>query len=199
MMILGHLKGLYTNPKQEWHIIERNHESSSNSLLHVFLIALIPAVCAYLANVHIGWDPGVGEPLLLTANSALMISIGMYLGLISGVLALAYLILWMAKTFDSAPTYTQALELASYTATPLFMVGFAMLYPIIWFDMLVGLAGLSYSVYLLYTGVPILMKIPEEKGFIYASSVVTAGLVLLVGIMATSVILWSMGFGPEYL
>lgn len=62
--------------------------------------------------------------------------------------------------------------------------------------MLVGLAGVSYSVYLLYTGVPILMKIPEEKGFIYASSVVTAGLVLLVALMTGSVILWSNGFGP---
>jgi hypothetical protein len=40
------------------------------------------------------------------------------------------------------------------------------------------------------------MNIPEEKGFIYASSVVTAGLVLLVALMGSSVILWSLGFGP---
>jgi hypothetical protein len=62
--------------------------------------------------------------------------------------------------------------------------------------MVIGLIGLSYSVYLLYTGVPIIMNIPEEKGFIYASSVVTAGVVLLVALMASSVILWSMGLGP---
>ena len=198
-MILGHLKGLYTNPKQEWRTIENNHEGSSNSIFHIIAIALIPAICAYIANAHIGWNIGVGDPLLLTANSALIISISMYFGLIFGVFALAYLIFWMATTFDSVPTYTQAIELASYTATPLFMVGFVMLYPVIWVDMLVGLAGLTYSVYLLYTGVPILMKIPEEKGFIYASSVVTAGLVLLVAIMAASVILWSIGFGPQYL
>lgn len=102
------------------------------------------------------------------------------------------------KTFDANPTYTQALELASYTATPLFMVGLAALYPVLWFIMIVGLIGLAYSVYLLYAGVPIIMNIPEEKGFIYASSMVTAGLVLLVGLMATSVILWSLGFGPMY-
>jgi len=54
-------------------------------------------------------------------------------------------------------------------------------------------------VYLLYSGVPILMNIPEERGFIYASSLVTCGLVLLVGIMASSVILWSYGFGPSYM
>lgn len=65
--------------------------------------------------------------------------------------------------------------------------------------MLTGLVGLTYSVYLLYTGVPILMHIPEERGFIYASSIVTAGVVLLVSIITSSVILWSHGFGPEFI
>ncbi|GGI75127.1 Yip1 family protein [Shewanella gelidii] len=197
-MILNHLMGLYTHPKQEWKAIEQNHEELMSSLSHVLVIALIPAICSYIANAHIGWNPGAGEPLFLTSQSALFMSVGMYVGLIGGVFGLAYLALWMGKTFDANPNFSQAFELASYTATPLFMVGFAALYPTLWFIMLVGLVGLTYSVYLLYTGVPIIMNIPEEKGFIYASSVVTAGLVLLVALMASSIILWSMGFGPMY-
>ncbi|QYK02613.1 Yip1 family protein [Shewanella psychrotolerans] len=197
-MILNHLMGLYTHPKEEWHTIEKNHEAVKSSLSHVLLIALIPSICTYFASTAIGWNLGVSDPLFLTSNSALVMSISMYFGLIAGVFALAYLAFWMAKTFDAEPSYTQALELAAYTATPLFMVGLAALYPSIWFMMVVGLAGLSYSIYLLYTGVPIIMNIPEEKGFIYASSVVTAGLVLLVALMASSIILWSMGLGPMY-
>lgn len=197
-MILNHLMGLYTHPKEEWHTIEKNHEALRSSLSHVLLIALIPAVCTYLASTMFGWNLGVSDPLFLTKQSALMMSISMYFGLIAGVFALAYLAYWMAKTFDAQPSYTQAIELAAYTATPLFMVGLAALYPALWFMMIVGLVGLSYSVYLLYTGVPIIMNIPEEKGFIYASSVVTAGLVLLVALMASSVILWSFGLGPMY-
>lgn len=197
-MILNHLMGLYTHPKQEWQTIERNHEELMSSLSHVLLIALIPAICCYFANAHIGWNPGAGEPLFLTSQSALFMSVGMYIGLIAGVFGLAYLSMWMGKTFDAKPSFSQAFELASYTATPLFMVGFAALYPTLWFIMMIGLVGLAYSVYLLYTGVPIIMNIPEEKGFIYASSVVTAGLVLLVALMAGSIILWSMGFGPMY-
>ncbi|MGL4474363.1 MAG: Yip1 family protein [Shewanella sp.] len=197
-MILDHIKGLYTHPKEEWHHIDDNHESIADSLGHIFLVALIPAICSYFANAHIGWDLGVGDKLFLTNESAIFMSIATYFGLIGGVFALAYLIFWMAKTFDSTPTYTQSFELAVYTATPLFMVGFGALYPVIWVMMLVGLVGLTYSVYLLYTGVPIMMHIPEEKGFIYASSVVTAGLVLLVALMTGSVIIWSFGFGPAY-
>jgi hypothetical protein len=78
------------------------------------------------------------------------------------------------------------------------MVGFASLYPVVWFVTLIGLGGLTYSVYLLYTGVPIIMHIPEEKGFIYSSSVVTCGLILLVILMVGSVLLWSVGMGPMY-
>ncbi|MCL1147957.1 YIP1 family protein [Shewanella marinintestina] len=193
-MILNHLMGLYTHPKEEWHTIEKNHEALRSSLSHIVIIALIPAICAFIGTSQIGWDLGVGERQFLTTESAMIMSTGMYFGLF----ALAYLAFWMAKTFDAKPSYTQALELAAYTATPLFMVGLSALYPTLWFIMVVGLAGLAYSVYLLYTGVPIIMNIPEEKGFIYASSVVTAGLVLLVGLMASSVILWSVGFGPMY-
>ncbi|MEC4728345.1 YIP1 family protein [Shewanella sp. D64] len=195
-MILNHLMGLYTHPKEEWHTIEQNHEALKSSLSHVILVALIPVICTFIASTQIGWNLGVGELLFLTQDSAMLMSVGMYFGLIAGVFGLAYLAFWMAKTFDADPSYTQALELASYTATPLFMVGLAALYPAVWFVMVIGLFGLAYSVYLLYTGVPIIMNIPEEKGFIYASSVVTAGLVLLVALMAASVILWSMGFGP---
>ena len=136
-MILNHLMGLYTHPKEEWHTIEKNHEAVKSSLSHVLLIALIPAVCTYFASTAFGWNLGVSDPLFLTAQSALMMSIGMYFGLIFGVFALAYLAFWMAKTFDAEPSFTQALELAAYTATPLFMVGLAALYPSIWF-MMVG-------------------------------------------------------------
>ena len=51
-MILNHLMGLYTHPKQEWHTIEKNHEALKSSLSHVVLIALIPAICSYIATAY---------------------------------------------------------------------------------------------------------------------------------------------------
>jgi hypothetical protein len=197
-MILNHLWGLYAHPKEEWQSIDDRHESIFYSLSHIALISLIPAVMAFYSAAHLGWSIGAGDIIKLTQQSAMLMSIGMYFGLFIGVLALAVLIHELAKAFDSQPTYTQSLELAAYTATPLFMVAVAAFYPVLWFVMLIGLLGLSYSIYLLYTGTPILMHIPQEKGFIYASSVVTCGLVLLTILMASSVILWSMGMGPVF-
>ncbi|MEP0356393.1 Yip1 family protein [Paraglaciecola sp.] len=197
-MILNHLWGLYTHPNEEWQSIDDRHESYFYSFSHIAIISLIPAIMSYYSSAHLGWSIGVGDIIKLTQKSAALMSIGMYFGLMIGVLALAILIHELAKAFDATPSYTQSLELAAYTATPLFMVGFAAFYPVLWFVMVIGLVGLAYSIYLLYTGTPILMHIPEGKGFIYASSVVTCGLVLLAILMATSVILWSMGMGPVY-
>jgi len=168
-------------------------------VVHILTIALIPAICSYFATAHIGWTIGAGDVIRLPESSAMMMSIAMYGALVIGVFTLAFLIQWMAKTFDSTPDYTQSLELAAYTATPLLMVGVTALFPVLWFVAMAGLVAVTYSVYLLYSGVPIMMNIPEEKGFIYSSSVVTCGLVMLVGLMAVSAIMLAMGFGSEYI
>jgi hypothetical protein len=64
---------------------------------------------------------------------------------------------------------------------------------------LAGVVAICYSVYLLYSGVPIMMNIPEDRGFIYSSSVVTCGLVLFVAMLACTVMMWTTGFGPQYM
>jgi len=198
-MILNHIWGLYAHPKEEWQTIEKRHESLMYSLVHIMVVTLIPAICSYYATAHIGWTIGAGDAIKISESSAMAMATAMYLGLVGGVFALAYLIQWMAKTFDANPDFTQCLELAAYTATPLLMVGVTALYPVLWFVTMAGLAALAYSVYLLYSGIPIMMNIPEEKGFIYSSSIVTCGLVLLVSLMAVSAIMFGMGFGTEYI
>ncbi|MCH8501397.1 MAG: YIP1 family protein [Aliidiomarina sp.] len=197
-MILNHIWGLYAHPIEEWKTIDQRHESLRFSLSHILLVALIPCLAAYYASAHIGWSIGARESIFMTSQSAVLMAVFMYVGLIAGVLALSYLIHWMAKTFGAAPTFTQSIELAAYTATPVLMSGVAALYPELWFVAMVFLAGVAYSVYLLYSGVPILMHIPEERGFIYASSVVTAGLILMVVLMAGTVIAWTNGFIPTF-
>lgn len=197
-MILNHIWGLYAHPVEEWKTIDERHESLRFSLSHILIVALIPCIAAYYASAHIGWSIGARETIVMAQSSAVVMAVAMYIGLIGGVLALSYLIHWMAKTFGAKPSFTQSLELAAYTATPVLMSGIAAVYPELWFVSMVFLAGVAYSVYLLYAGVPILMHIPEERGFIYASSVVTGGLVLMVILMAGTAIAWTNGFGPTF-
>ncbi len=64
--------------------------------------------------------------------------------------------------------------------------------------MLIGLPALAYSVYLLYSGLPTLMEIPTERGFLYASAVLAVGLVALVSLLAMTALLWGMGLQPVF-
>jgi len=104
----------------------------------------------------------------------------------------------MARTYDANPTLTQCIVFAAYTATPLFIGGLAGLYPHLWLGMLVGTAAVCYTAYLLYVGLPKFMNIHEDEGFMFSSSVLAVGLVVLVAIIAISVITWGMGIGPVY-
>ncbi|MCQ8849005.1 uncharacterized protein DUF1282 [Alteromonas sp. 76-1] len=196
-MLLNHVIGMYTHPKEECRNIDRRQETFFYAFSHIAIIALIPTIVAYYSTVYTGWSMG-GDLIKLSESSALLMATGMYFGLVAGVVALAVVIHELAKAFESTTTFTQSLELAAYTATPLFMVGFAGLYPELWVVMAALLVGVSYSVYLLFSGVPLLMQLPQEKGFIYSSSVVTCGLVLMVILMTGAVLLWGITTGPIF-
>ena len=71
-MILNHIWGLYAHPKEEWHVIEKRHESLSYSLMHILTIALIPAICCYYATAYIGWTISVGNPIKITHPDVLL-------------------------------------------------------------------------------------------------------------------------------
>jgi hypothetical protein len=43
-----------------------------------------------------------------------------------------------------------------------------------------------------------MMDISKERGFLFSSAVITFGLVALVAMLANTVMLWGMGFAPEF-
>jgi hypothetical protein len=197
--MISHVAGLFTHPHQEWKEIRDNPESISHVYFaHVLFLALIPPVSMYIGTTKVGWVIGKGDPVMLTESSALVMSGFMYLAMLAGVAVMGAFIHWMSRTYDSAPGFARCVVFAAYTATPLFVAGLCALYPNVVLTMLVGIAAVFYTVYLLYTGIPIFMKIPEDEGFVYSSSILTIGLVMFVSLMAITVLIWSFGFGPAY-
>jgi hypothetical protein len=80
----------------------------------------------------------------------------------------------------------------------LFIAGLVGFYPLLWIDLLIGVGAVSWSVYLLYLGIPIVMDIPEERGFLFSSAVVGVAMVILICMMVGSVILWDFGAAPAF-
>jgi hypothetical protein len=50
----------------------------------------------------------------------------------------------------------------------------------------------------MYLGIPIVMDIPEERGFLFSSAVMAIGLVILICLMVASVFLWDLGAAPAF-
>jgi hypothetical protein len=98
---------------------------------------------------------------------------------------------WMEKTYGGEVSLDECLVLTTVTATPLFLSGISFLLPILWLNVAVAGTALVYSVYLLYSGTSRVMKIDEDRAFMFASSVLTVALCTLVGMLAASVIAWS--------
>lgn len=197
--MISHVAGLFTHPHKEWEEIRDTQETVSHLYFaHVLFLALIPPISMYIGTTKVGWVIGNGAPVMLTESSAMTMSILMYLALLAGVGVMGAFIDWMSRTYDSAPGLARSIVFAAYTATPLFVAGLCALYPNVILTMLVGIGAVFYTVYLLYTGIPIFMKIPEDEGFVYASSILTIGLVMFVALMAITVLIWSFGFGPAY-
>ena len=168
-------------------------------LTHTALWALVPALCWYYGVTQVGWQFGE-EPLLKIApDSALKICALFYLAMLAGVAFLGYMVHWMAATYAaSRSSFGRGVAIATYTAMPYFVAGLLGLHPSLWFDLALGVVVACHCLYLLYLGVPIVMQIPAERGFLFASAVVAIALVGVVAMMGGTALLWDFGAEPRY-
>lgn len=201
-MLLNHAFGLFTHPDSEWAEIRKEHAPPRRLYVaYVLVLAAIAPICAYISTAHFGWTVGSDRLIKLTEISAFQMSVLTYLAMLVGVFALGYAINWMARTYgaDEEPVPSNALALAAYSCTPLFLAGFALLYPVPWFNALVFLAAAGYGAWLMYEGLPIVMRIPKDQAVMYVGALLTVALVILVSTRVGSVILWNYGFGPVFI
>ncbi len=197
--MLSHIFGLFINPKKEWQAIHDSECSVTRCYIsYVLILAAIPPVAGYFGTTMFGWQLGARDAVKLAHESALIIAVAYYLVMLVGVFTMGVMIQWMGRTYGAEQPLARTVSLAAYTATPLFLVGIFELVPVIWINFLVGLPALGYTVVLLYTGLPIMMGISEEKGFLFSSAVLAVGLVALVCMMVATAILWGYGFAPQF-
>ena len=198
--MIQHTLGLLVKPNEQWRTVADLPEKSLNTLiLYPCILAILPAVAWYYGTSRVGWTVGDSEDVIkLTVASARQISILFYLAMIACVAVIGYFIHWMADTYGADSTFAKGVVIAGLTATPLFISGLVGFYPLLWLDLLIGVAAVSWAVYLLYLGIPIVMGIPEERGFLFSSAVMAIAMVILICLMVGSVLLWDFGAAPAF-
>jgi hypothetical protein len=195
--MLGHITGLFFNPETAWRNIKAELDKGlCNTAVLVIILALIPPVFGYIGTTTVGWQLGAGEPMKLTNSSAGTISVLYFIAIIVGINAVAMAIRWMSQTYEAEVKYRYALALSTFTAAPMLLIGVFEIYPVLWINFLIGLLALALSVRLLYTGVPIILDVDKDRGFLYSSSILAFGLIALVAMLALTALLWGFGLEP---
>lgn len=200
-MILQHALGLMTHPDKEWESIEKEHTTPTTVIMaYTCILAAIAPLCAYYATTQIGWQVGDGDLVKLSSSSAIELCVLTYISMLVGVFALGWMIDWMSETYGGEHERNAAsgIALAAYSSTPIFLAGLALLYPVPWFNLVVFVAAALYSCYLMLDGIPIVMHIDKDRAVFFGGAILSVALVLLVSTRVGSVLIWSVGFAPEF-
>ncbi len=190
--LIARVKGILLSPKTEWPVIDGETASIADIYKSYILpLAAIGPVATLIHSLVFGYGAfGISyRPSFISAISTAIIS---YLATLVIVYLLALLIDFLAPKFGATPNRDKAFKVAAYSATAGWVAAI--------FNLIPGLGMLSilglYSIYLLYIGLPILMKVPEDKSAVYTIVIVVSAAVagfILSAIMAPLMLLFSGG------
>jgi hypothetical protein len=182
-------------PSQEKEEVRFNREVAQVPfkclVFRVVLLVAIPPLAVFIGTTQVGWMLAEDVFVRLTLESALPMSFTFYLALMLGVVLMACMFYVITRKWGQASGYHESIQSATSVATPMMLGGLVGLLPLLWFNVLIGMAAAACSIYLLYHSVPLQLRIPRERAILFSTLVLTLGFVVLVGILAVSAILWA--------
>lgn len=185
MNLVERVKKILLQPREEWPIVE-TEPTDAGSLYtgYIMPLAAIPAVAGFLGASLIGFGV-LGVSYRVPIVRGLAGAVVQYVATLVGVYVLAVIIDALAPTFGGVQSRMQALKLAAYSSTASWLAGIFLLVP--------GLRALSilglYSLVLLYLGLPVLMKSPQDRTLGYTIAAIVCAIVIyaVLGALAGSV------------
>ena len=163
----------------------------------ILWLAVMPPVFAYIGASTFGWRIGAAEPLFVPAGDLVVISMAYFFALLFVYVSTAMVAQWMAATYGARHSLGIHFALVTIIAAPL-VVGSAMhLFPSIFLNVLVFIPTVMWSMYLLYKGLPIVLRINPERGMLMASALIGYLLVAAVSFLGLTVALLGRGIGPS--
>jgi hypothetical protein len=171
--LIARVKGILLTPKTEWPVIAGEPTTVADLYKgYIVWLAAIPPLFAFLLTVR--FAPGF-------ALTQLVIQYALTLGM---VYVVALIIDALAPNFGGTKDKVQALKTIAYSITASCIAGVAVILPLI--GLLIGLAGLVYSIYLLYLGLPHTMKSPPDRAGGYTAVIVVV--TLIAGVLVGAVV-----------
>lgn len=184
MNIIDRAKNILLQPKQEWQVIETERTPTPELYKgYILLLAAIGPLASIVGFSLIGMNVPFAGTVRIPLSTSITQAVVTYALTLASVYILALIINALAPTFAGVQDSNQALKVAAYSSTAAWLAGVFTIFPLL---SVLGLLLAVYSFYLLYVGLPILMKSPTQKALGYTATVVVAAIVIFVGIGAVS-------------
>ena len=175
--IFQRARALLVSPRTEWPVIAAEPATAQELYReYIMILAAIPPICEFVKVSILGYAWHGFRVYRLGIGAGLTAAIVQYVTSLAAVYVLAVIVEALAPNFAGQPNRIQALKVAGYSYTAVWIAGVALILPGL--SGLVALAGALYSVYLLYLGLPSTMKVLPERATGYTAVVVLSGLVL---------------------
>ena len=181
MHLVERVKNILLTPKTEWPVIaEEQTDVKTLYLSYIMILAAIPAIAGVISSMLIGGLLGsvAGRAGLgaMTGGFAIVHAIVAYIISLVVVFVVALIVDALAPTFGGTKSQINALKLVAYSATAGWVASIATVIPVL--GWIVAIIGSLYGIYLLYLGLPVLMKCPEDKAVVYLVVIVVVYIVL---------------------
>jgi hypothetical protein len=177
LALIARVKNLLLTPGPEWVAIDREEADPRRlTLRYVAPLAAIPATAIVIALAVVGVQAGGGwhrAPLLGVVLSALIF----FVLTIAAVFAFASIINWLAPRFGAGRNYRQAFKVSAYSITAAMVAGILAAWPAL---QIFALLGASYSLYLLFLGVPRVMHPPPKSAVNYSIVAIFAAMAVAI-------------------
>ncbi len=175
MSLSERAKKILLQPAEEWAVIDKESGTPTDLYTsYIIPLAAIGPIASIIGFSVIGVALPVGGSYRVSVASAIGHAVIAFILALVGIYVLALIIDGLAPTFLGVKNDFQALKVAAYSSTAAWLAGVFNLIPTIAFLQILGL----YSVYLLYLGLPALMKVPQEKALPYTAVVIIAAIVI---------------------
>jgi len=177
MDLVSRAKNICLSPASEWRVIESEPATTGELLSGYALpLAAIGAIAGFIGSVLLSGmfgALGMYRPSLfyVLTNAILGVGVALVMCVVLGMIIDA-----LAPTFNGQKNSMQALKLAVYSYTPAWLAAILTIIPIL--GGLAVLVGSLYSLYVLYVGIPIMMKAPQDKAVPYTVVIVLCAIAL---------------------
>ncbi|MDB6157483.1 MAG: Na+/proline symporter [Gammaproteobacteria bacterium] len=177
--LIERIKNIVLTPKTEWRVIEAEPTSVAQLYTgYVMPMAAFAAAMSFIRISVIGVSLPFGGTIRTPLASGLVSSVVTFILGLLGLFLVGSIINMLAPTFAGGRNQRQALKTAAYALTPAWLGTALTFLPL---GTLLQLIAGFYGIYVLYLGLPVMMRSQQDKAAGYTAAVVAC--TILVGIL----------------